>query len=376
MQSASAQSTQRDPSSSPDVRGHGARASGVGAVLLARGYGRQVDSHQRVFRDPLLPVALTPLIHYPLRWLARCGTVQRVAICAHGAASAVLDWSAASTDAPFEMAITGESYPRGPAGVAKDAAALVPSSRYVVCEGARLPDLDLTELLAAHRASGAAITTVVETDRRSRHGSGKQFPGGIYVFEQEALDLVSPTGFQDIKQGLLEAAHRQQLGVHAFQRRGITPAIVDFASYIGTSNWLVCNLEQRQHEYPEFIPCGEGLRHPSAEVAADATLMGPVLIGARARIASHAVVVGPTVIGDDAIVGAHATVSRSVLLTGARVAESAHVDWCVVTERAEVKANSSVEDQVVAPRRGRRTPTTPPRATDSTAASPPDAAGD
>jgi mannose-1-phosphate guanylyltransferase len=328
-------------------------------VLLARGYGRQVDSHQRVFRDPLLPVALTPLIHYPLRWLARCGTVQRVAICARDAATSVLDWSA-SADAPvFDVAMTDESYPRGPAGVAKDAAALVPSARYVVCEGSRLPDLDLTELLAAHQASGAAITTVVETDRRSRHGPGKQLPGGVYVFEQAALDLVPDSGFQDIKQGLLELAHRQQLGVHAFQRRGITPAIVDFASYIGTSNWLVCNLDQRRDEYPGFVPCGEGLRHPSSIVASDATLMGPVLIGARARIDSHAVIVGPSVIGEDAVVGPHATVSRSVLLTGAMVAESAHVDWCVVTHGAEVRANRSVEDRVVAPRGGLRERPTP-----------------
>jgi NDP-sugar pyrophosphorylase family protein len=87
--------------------------------------------------------------------------------------------------------------------------------------------------------------------------------------------------------------------------------------------------------------------------------MGPVLIGARARIASQAVIVGPTVIGEDAIVGPRATVSRSVLHSGAHVADAAHVDWCVVTAGADVRAGSSVEDQVVAPRRSRSSRVTP-----------------
>jgi len=324
----------------------------VGAILLARGYGRLADPQQRLFRHPLVPLALTPLLQFPLRWLARSGVVGKVAISARDVAASVSEWLGELPAAPFEIAVASDTYPRGPAGMTRDAGALIPASRYIVSEGSRLPDLDLSALLDAHAASGAAITTVIETDRRARHGAARQLPGGIYVFEREVLDLIAPNGFQDIKQGLLETAHARRLGVHAYERRGLTPAIVDFASYLGTSNWLVSNLDARPEDYPGFVACGEGLRHPNAEVSPQATLLGPVVIGDGAQLEAGAVVVGPTVIGDRAVVQRNATVSRSVLLDAVRVESGAHVDWSVVSAGVRVRVDETIADRVVIARRG------------------------
>jgi mannose-1-phosphate guanylyltransferase len=346
LQFASTRSVKRSPVSEPVTAGVHPH-EGVGAILLARGYGRLADPHQRLFRHPLVPLALTPLLQFPLRWLARSGMVGRAVVSARDVAGSVSEWLATHPALPFELSVAADTYPRGPAGMARDAAALIPSPRYVVCEGSRLPDLDLRALLDAHVASGAAITTVIESDRRTRQGPSRQRPGGVYVFEHDVLELVQPTGFQDIKQGLLEQAHARGLGVHAFERSGLTPAIVDFASYLGTSNWLVSNLGERLADYPDFVPCGDGLRHPTAEVSDQATLLGPVVIGEGARIEAGAVIVGPAVIGDRSVVAADATVSRSVLLDAVQIERGAHVDWSVVTAGARVGANESVADQVV-----------------------------
>ncbi|MCU0615941.1 MAG: NDP-sugar synthase [Gemmatimonadaceae bacterium] len=350
MPSSSDRTPSSRPAPSPQAPVGRARHRDVGAILLARGYGRIADPQQRLFRHPLVPVALTPLLQFPLRWLARSGLVGKVAISARDVATSVSEWLASQPSMPFELAVASDTYPRGPAGMTRDAAALIPSSRYVVSEGARLPDLDLQALLDAHVASGAAITTVIETDRRSRHGAPRQLPGGVYIFEREVLDLIAPNGFQDIKQGLLETAHARRLGVHAWERRGLTPAIVDFASYLGTSNWLVSNLDARPEDYPGFVACGEGLRHPSAEVHPSATLLGPVLVGEGARIEAGAVVVGPSVIGDRAVLAPNATVSRSVLLDAVLVESDAHVDWSVVTAGARVQTGESIADRVVVTR--------------------------
>jgi mannose-1-phosphate guanylyltransferase len=323
------------------------RRDDVAAVMLARGHGRQIDPRQHAFRHPLLPVALTPLIKYPLAWLADSGVTSRVVISAQDVTDAVRAWARTESFGGLSINYWADPYPRGPAGTLKDAARLVPADRYVVVEGARLPQIDLREVLRSHRASGAAATMVVETERRRKAGVRERVPGGLYVFEHEALDLVPPSGFQDIKQGLLELVQRAGLGVHAYERSGLTPTVVDFATFGAVSRWLVETLADRTDQYAGFLPIGDGLRHPSAHVASDVTIVGPVLIGAGARIDAQAVLVGPAVIGNDAVVGTHATVSRSILLDGARVGDWAQVDGSVLLANAVVGGRASVEDRVV-----------------------------
>ncbi len=323
------------------------RREDVSAVMLARGHGRQIDPRQHAFRHPLLPVALTPLIAYPLSWLADSGVTSQVVISAQDVTDAVSSWVRSRSFGDLSIDYWADAYPRGPAGTLKDAARLVPASRYVVVEGARLPQIDLQDVLRSHRESGAAATMVVETERRRKAGMRERVPGGLYVFEQHALDLVPSTGFHDIKQGLLELVQRAGHGVHAYERSGLTPTVVDFATFGAVSRWLVETLADRSAQYPGFLPIFDGLRHPSAQVASDVTIVGPVLIGAGARVDAQAVLVGPAVIGNDAVVETHATVSRSVLLNGARVNDWAHVDGSVLLEHAVVGSRATVEDRVV-----------------------------
>ncbi len=332
------------------------RREDVAAVMLARGHGRQIDPRQHAFRHPLLPVALTPLIAYPLTWLANSGVTSRVVISAQDVTDAVRTWVRSEAFGDLCIDYWADPYPRGPAGTLKDAARLVPASRYVVVEGARLPQIDLQDVLRSHRASGAAATMVVETERRRKAGMRERVPGGLYVFEHEALELVPSTGFHDIKQGLLELVQRAGLGVHTYERSGLTPTVVDFATFGAVSRWMVETLADRTAQYAGFVPISDGLRHPSARVASDVTIVGPVLIGANARVDAQSVLVGPAVIGNNGVVETHATVSRSILLDGARVSDWAHVDGSVLLAQSVVGSRATVEDRVVGaerPRAGR-----------------------
>lgn len=329
-------------------------SGGVSAVLLSRGYGRRLDARQHLFRHPLLPVALLPLIQYPLQWLAASAAVSRVAISAQDATDEVREWSRRLDLPGVALAHWSDTYPRGAAGSAKDAARLVPADRYVVVEGARLPRIGLTSVLAAHRESGAAVTMVVETERRRKVGARERSPGGLYVFEQAILDLVPDTGFQDIKQGLLELAHRGNLPVHTYEHRGLTPTVVDFATYGAVSRWIVETIDERRAQYVGYCEVGEGLAHPSAQISEKAVFVGPVLVGAGATIEADAVIVGPAVIGVDVVVHARATIARSVLLDGVRVGEWAHVDGSVVAPGMMVPARAAVEDRALGVERAMR----------------------
>jgi NDP-sugar pyrophosphorylase family protein len=319
----------------------------VSAIVLARGYGRQVDRAADFFRHPLLPLALMPMVEYVLRWIGASGRIRQVAVCAQDATAGVQAWASKTPIANLSLVFSQDQRPRGPAGAVRDASGLVTAARYLVVEGTRLPTLDLNALLIEHEASGAAITTVIDVERRRRSGAGARYPGGIYVFEQEAVDLIRPTGFQDIKQGLLELVNQRNLGVHMVERGGLTPTVVDQPSYMATTRWLVSTVDERHVFYPEYRTHGDGLLHPSAVIADDAMLVGPVLVGPGARIESNAVIVGPTVIGRDVHVGANATVARSAVMDGARIGAGSNVDHAVLVPGAVIAPRATIDDRLV-----------------------------
>src|SRR4051812_13419704 len=149
----------------------------------------------------LLPVALQPLIWYGLSWLHR-GGIGEVAVC--GNRETRLLQSRLSRYVPRGMKVSyhEDRMPRGAGGSTRDAAATFASETFVVIEGTSIPNVDLAELLATHRSSGASVTVVVHSDARATGNGAIDVPSGIYVFERRALDEVPVQGFCDIKEKL------------------------------------------------------------------------------------------------------------------------------------------------------------------------------
>ena len=322
----------------PDACAPGIEARRVQGIVLAGSYYWGEGAFERLLRGPLLPVAQRPLITFPLTWL-RSGGVPAATVCANSSTSMVEHALGDGTSLGMTLSYYADEQPRGPAGCARDAAELTPADTYVLVEGAMIPSLDLGELLAAHWAAGAAASTVVEVDRRraavgaTRRGA----PGGIYVFERHVLDGVPVLGFQDIKQGLLERLYAAGERVHVHEMRGLSPRILDYASYAAVSGWLIASAARRP-DFRDYIPIGDGLRHPTATVDASARLIGPVIIGPGAAVGAGAVLVGPVSIG-----------AQSVVEAGAVVARSSVWERCVVSAGALVDASLLAHAVVIAP---------------------------
>ncbi|AHG87679.1 transferase hexapeptide repeat containing protein [Gemmatirosa kalamazoonensis] len=376
-------------------------SAAVAGVVLAGVSAWGGGAFERTLRGPLLPVAQEPLLSYPLRWL-RAGGVRGAAVCAGAATGAVRERFGGGSSLRMTLSYYEDAAPRGPAGCARDAALATTAERFVVVEGAFIPTLDLRALLAAHRESGAAATTVVEIDRRrnAMRQSWPAMPGGVYVFERHVLERVPATGFQDIKQGLLERlyAHGEHVAVH--EVAGLSPRVLDLHSYAGVSSWLIASavdrraaaldevigsaietlwLETSTHEttrfdgsrvdaparesgprrqatpddggtyvpFAEWSEDGDTLVHPTAFVHPTARLIGPVLVGPNAFVDERAVVVGPTSIGPGAIIDAGAVVSRSELWADAHVGTGANVDGSLLADGAAVGARRHVSGAVL-----------------------------
>ena len=339
--------------------GHLDPSADVAGIVLA-GFQNWGDGRfERVLRGPLLPVAQTPLIRYSLDWL-RLGGVSSAIVCAGRATSAVRDCLDIGSDIRIHLDYLEDLEPRGPAGCARDAMLRSTANVFVVVEGSMIPRLDLSALLESHRASKAAATVVVEIERRTRPGAGKEprQAGGIYVFERRVLDGVPGRGYQDIKQGLLERLYAAGETVATYEVQGIAPRVLDAATYGSVGQWLITEEIRQPSFLVDYERVGEGLHHPTAIVHPSARLIGPILVGPYARIEPDAIIVGPTSIGAYTVIGAGAMVSRSTLWDDCAIGEHASVDGSILADAATVMRGEQLvatsHTPVVTPGRGKR----------------------
>jgi mannose-1-phosphate guanylyltransferase len=298
-------------------------ARDLSAIVLAGTHQWSGSSFEKLAPRPLLPVALTPLISYPLQWLCD-GGIRQATVCVNGGTrlvrSAVGDGSALSMYVSYHEDAT----PRGAAGCVRDAGLRTRAQTLVVAGGTTVPAVDLAELLDAHFASGAAMTAVVQGEPPSAAPS----PAGLYVVERRVLDHVAPRGFQDIKENLIPALRRAGESVVAYESRGFSPHVLDAQTYLAVNQWMVQRLADEGY--------GSGLLDPAARVEAGALLVGPVQIGAGARVEAGATIVGPTSIGPDSVIGRNALVARSAVWSRCDVGEGAMVHRSVLGHDAVV----------------------------------------
>jgi NDP-sugar pyrophosphorylase family protein len=311
---------------------------------------------ERVLRGPLLPVAHTPLIKYPLQWLHDAG-IRSAVLCANSATPSLRAVLGDGDPAHLSLSYFEDHEPRGPAGCARDAAVMSDATTFVVIEGTIVPTLDFDALISSHRSSGAAATVVVEFDRRRRGMSSgvRRQPAGIYVFERSALTSVAQHGYQDIKEGLLGRLNASGEHVAMHEVHGLSAKVLDYSSYAAVSRWLVSRSIERPTFLPDYSRAGEGMQHPTAFVHPTARIIGPVLLAEGVRVEENAVIVGPASIGARSIVAAGAIVSRSfvwddcVIGAGASLDSSLLADRCVVVPGDRLKNVTQLADQFSTP---------------------------
>jgi NDP-sugar pyrophosphorylase family protein len=301
---------------------------------------------EQQLRGPLLPVVQRPVISFPLAWL-RAGGVASATVCANSSTPMVERALGDGGRLGMCLSYYADDHPRGPAGCARDAAVADRADTYVLVEGSVIPLHDLEEILDGHRRSGAPVTTVVEIDRRRAAvgGARRPAPGGIYVFEREVLESVPATGFQDIKQGLLERLYASGERVRVHEVDGVSPRVLDYQSYLSVTGWLAATAVRRA-DFRDYLPVGEGIRHPTAEVDPTARVIGPVVIGPHARVGPEAVLVGPVSVGAHSRIGASALVARSSVWERCVVGAGALVDRSLLAHAVEVPAGARLKSAV------------------------------
>jgi mannose-1-phosphate guanylyltransferase len=221
----------------------------------------------------------------------------------------------------------------------RDAASRSDADTLVITDGTSIPAVNIGLLLDDHRSAGAAVTVVVHHDRQARTGERPLNPGGIYVFDRRVLEHIPETGFQDIKETLIPKLYKAGERIVTHAGRGVCPRVLNAETYLAINHWVIEKIADDTsplEHWGTYVENGQLLAHPTAWVAPDARIIGPVLLGPMVKVGPGATIVGPTSLGPACEVAEGALLSRSVAWNRCRIGARAVVDGCVLTDDASV----------------------------------------
>lgn len=329
------------------------------AVVLVGGEGTRLRPLTLTTPKPLLPIAGQALLERQLTWLGRHG-VTEVALALGYMPEAFAAHFPEGTYTPpggdeLRLRYAIEPFPLGTAGGVRSAAeAAGIDERFVVCNGDVLTTLDLTALVAFHdgrRAEATIHLTRVEDPSAfgvvPTHADGEvkafvekpprgtaptdQINAGTYVLEPSVLDRIPP--------GLTVSVERETFPQMLEQRGRL------FA--LGTKDyWLDIGTPEKYLEAHADVLAGR--------------IGVPPLIGARERapgvwlhgdvdIADDAVLESPVLVGDGTAIARGARVAASVLGRSCHVAERAIVDQSVLLDDVQLDTGSCARASIIGP---------------------------
>lgn len=337
------------------------------AVVMAGGEGSRLRPLTSRRPKPLAPIANRPVMHHIVELLRSHGITDVVATL-HYLADEIESYFGDGSAFGVSMHYVVEDTPLGTAGAVKMAESRLCDGTFVIISGDAMTDVDITALVAAHRAAKNDATIalwrvsnplefgVVITDDDGqivrfleKPSWGEVFSDtintGIYVLEPAIFQYMEPGKNYDFSKDIFPRMLRdgKRLGGHV---------ISEYWADVG-------NLQQYQQANYDAITGAVRTKRPPFEIAPSvwagydctidpsASIEGPVQFGDRVTIGSNVKIEGPACVGSGVVVEAGATIQRSVLWEDVYVGADAELEDCTVANRAIVKERAAIGEGTV-----------------------------
>jgi NDP-sugar pyrophosphorylase family protein len=303
------------------------------AMLLCAGLGTRLGPLSDELPKPLLPVAGLPIARYGIALLVGSG-IREIVINTHYKAELFARALGDGAALGARIHYIHEPVILGTGGGLKNALHLLDpegdDEPFVVANGKLIADADLLGLLAAHRAAGEVMATLlvrrvpdaldwgpveVGADGRIRDvlgARGDHMFCGIHVARPSVIRRLPDGEACSIRQGYLPWLRAGAGEVAAFEHTGY------FAEHSTPERYLEGNFA---------VVGGAALRHPPGPVTgvdpdawldAEVELVSPLRVGRGAHIGAGARIGPLAVVGEGAVVAPGARLERSVVWEGAQ----------------------------------------------------------
>lgn len=316
------------------------------AMVMAAGLGTRLRPITHEVPKPVVPVANVAIVEQLVRLLRDHG-VDRVIANLHWFPETVRARLGDGSELGVAISYEQEEELLGTAGGVRNVRDFLDpgdGEPFLVLAGDALTDLDLSALLAAHRANGGVATLAVSrvadvseygvivagSDGRIEGFQEKPDPAEalselvncmVYAFSPEIFDyfpreeMPDPVDFaHDVFPALLAA----DVPFHVHEIEGYWNDIGTLREYLQGNLDAVSGQLSLPRLGGELL--SDGAVPATAEVGEGAVFEGPILVGEGCRIGAGARLSGPLVLGPGAGIGAGAQLKEAVLLPGASVA--------------------------------------------------------
>src|SRR6266511_455494 len=311
------------------------------SVIMAGGEGTRLRPLTANQPKPMLPLGNRPMMEHIVRHVHNHG-FKDIVVTVQFLASQVRNYFGDGSDMGVDLTYATETTPLGTAGSVRNAAEQLHDT-FLVISGDALTDVDLGELVAFHRRSGAMGTValkhmdnplefgivITREDGRIERFLEKPHWGqvfsdtintGIYVLEPEVFDHI-PDGPSDFAGDIFPKLLELGAPLYGFVVDGYWEDVGNLEAYQKAHQDILdgrVKVDIGGFEVRPGVWLGEG-----AEVDPDARLDGPVLIGDFAKVERDVHLREYSVIGSGVVVKSGAFLDRVVVRDNAYIGHGA-----------------------------------------------------
>jgi mannose-1-phosphate guanylyltransferase/mannose-1-phosphate guanylyltransferase/phosphomannomutase len=287
----------------------------------------------------MVPIANRPVLHHLLNLLVR-HDIHEAGINIHVFPEIIKGYFGDGSALGMSIRWSEEQELLGTAGGTKKLEGFWEGETILVTSGDGLHDVDVTALIGHHHRTGGLATLAVKPvddpsaygvvilDRDTRIKGFQEKPHrdearsdlancGVYVIEPELLERIPPDTFSDFGQDVwpaLVGAGEPIYGYTTMAYWNDVGGLDELRNSIVDAVGGRVRIDVPGEEIAPGVWAEEG-----CQIAASATVEGPVVLGRNVAIEENALIRGPAAIGADSRVGPGAAIRSAALLPGSVV---------------------------------------------------------
>jgi NDP-sugar pyrophosphorylase family protein len=329
------------------------------AMILAAGFGTRLRPLTNKVPKPMVPIMNRPILEHTIHLLRSHG-IHDITVNLHHLPEIIQQHFGDGKDFGVQLHWSHEPEILGTAGGIKKAQQFLDGESFLVINSDVVVDIDLSKVLAFHKAQGSALTLVVregdspeqcdpievDSDDRIVHmvgTSAMNMPDdttrvlftGIQVMEPEIFDRIPENKFYgtttDVFPGMLEDG----LPMFAYWHSDYWKDVGTIQSYLDVHKDLLGG------RMTGGLPIENN--HPTG-----GQITQPVLIGENCTIADTAKIGPYAVLGDNCTVSDHAAIEHSICWEGVTLGKDSHISQSVLGNGVTVKDKEILDKKTLA----------------------------
>ena len=325
------------------------------AIVLVGGFGTRLLPLTKTVPKPLIPLANVPFLERTIQWLCQAG-VDHIILSLHYNAEQFINFFSVHSQG-VDLSFAVEETPLGTGGAIKNCETYLRGDRCFIINGDIFTDLDLREMMAHHRRSGARATLALhEAEDASRFGvidfdtqnnrirsfiekpprelaQHRHINAGLYIFERDVFDFF-PSGPCSVERDIYPLLLREEVFLLGHRQPMYWSDLGTPTDYLQAHRDILAGHVRLDLPARESTP---GVWTDGQLTLGVGALIRPPVLLADGVVLEAGATVGPlAVLGSGVWVGSNALVEDSIIWDDARIGNASIVRGCVLGRQAQV----------------------------------------